>query len=49
VAEGLLQRGILIRHFSGSGTEEQALAGHIRITVGRPQDNEALVTALRCL
>ncbi|MGD8244374.1 MAG: histidinol-phosphate transaminase [Anaerolineae bacterium] len=49
VAEGLLQRGILIRHFSGSGTGNRALAGHIRVTVGRPQDNEALVTALRSL
>jgi histidinol-phosphate aminotransferase len=47
VANELLRRGILIRHFSAPQTEDHALERYIRISVGRPQDNEALVGALR--
>jgi histidinol-phosphate aminotransferase len=47
VADALLQRGILIRHFSGPQMEGRAAGGTIRISVGRPPENEALMAALR--
>jgi histidinol-phosphate aminotransferase len=46
VADALLRDGILIRHFPGPRMGGDAARGYIRITVGRPQDNEALVAAL---
>jgi histidinol-phosphate aminotransferase len=49
VADALLQRGILIRHFSGPQMPRAAERGYIRVTVGRPQENKALVAALRGL
>ena len=42
VVDALIRRGILIRKFS-----DPALAEYVRITVGRPEQNEALLTALR--
>ncbi|MFQ6100955.1 MAG: histidinol-phosphate transaminase [Anaerolineae bacterium] len=42
VADALIRRGILIRAFS-----DPALAEYVRITVGRPEQNEALLAALR--
>jgi histidinol-phosphate aminotransferase len=47
VANALLRRGILVRHFSGSEMGRQNGDGYIRVTVGRAQDNQALVAALR--
>jgi histidinol-phosphate aminotransferase len=47
VADALLARGILIRHFSGPEVSGGADRGYIRISVGRPQENEAVVAALR--
>jgi histidinol-phosphate aminotransferase len=47
VTDALLSRGILVRHFSSSEMEDQALREHVRITVGRPQDNQELVAALK--
>ncbi len=44
VKEALAQRGILIRYF-----DEPRLRDHIRISVGRPQDSKALLTALEAL
>ena len=44
VVDALAQRGILIRGFSNP-----AMSGYIRITVGRPEQNEALLTALQGL
>lgn len=41
VADALAQRGILIRRFSNP-----ALAGYVRITVGRPEQNDALLAVL---
>ena len=47
VAEGLKQRGILIRVLDGSAP---ALAGCLRISVGTPEENAALLAALEaCL
>ncbi len=42
VAETLAQEGILIRRFSAP-----SLAGYIRISVGRPEQNDALLETLR--
>ena len=42
VVDGLLDRGILIRDFS-----DPAMASYVRITVGRPEQNDALVEALK--
>ena len=42
LANALAQRGILIRKLS-----HPALAEYVRITVGRPEQNDALVAALR--
>ena len=44
VVEGLARRGILVRRFS-----DPRLAEYVRITVGRPEQNEALLEALRAL
>jgi histidinol-phosphate aminotransferase len=44
VAEGLARRGILVRGFS-----EPRLEGYVRISVGRPEQNDALLRALRKL
>jgi histidinol-phosphate aminotransferase len=41
VREGLAQRGILVRFF-----REPELGDHLRITVGRPEQNDALLAAL---
>ena len=45
VWEALGAQGILVRHFPGSA----ALKDCLRITVGTPAENEALVTALRAI
>ena len=42
VVERLLDRGILVRDFS-----DPAMASYVRITVGRPEQNDALLEALR--
>jgi histidinol-phosphate aminotransferase len=42
VLERLLDRGILIRDFS-----DPVMASYVRITVGRPEQNDALVAALK--
>jgi histidinol-phosphate aminotransferase len=47
VADALLQRGILIRQFSSPQMRGHSAGGYIRISVGRPQDNETLVAALK--
>jgi histidinol-phosphate aminotransferase len=47
VADALLQRGILIRQFSGPQMRGDSGGGYIRISVGRPQENETLVAALK--
>ncbi|RLC55879.1 MAG: histidinol-phosphate transaminase [Chloroflexota bacterium] len=44
VVDALARRGILIRRFS-----DPAMAGYVRISVGRPEQNEALLVALRAL
>jgi histidinol-phosphate aminotransferase len=44
VVERLLDRGILIRGFS-----DPAMANYLRITVGRPEQNDAVVAALQAL
>jgi histidinol-phosphate aminotransferase len=49
VTDALLRRGILIRRFSGSQIGDQPGGGYVRVSVGRPQDNEALMAALRAL
>jgi histidinol-phosphate aminotransferase len=41
IYEGLKQRGILVRYFDKSG-----LADKVRITIGTPADNDALLAAL---
>lgn len=41
VVEGLAERGILIRDFSSP-----AMAGYVRVSVGRPDQNDALIAAL---
>ena len=41
VVEGLAERGILIRDFSSP-----AMAGYVRVSVGRPEQNDALIEAL---
>jgi histidinol-phosphate aminotransferase len=47
VADALLQRGILVRQFSGPQMRGDSGGGYIRISVGRPQENETLVAALK--
>jgi histidinol-phosphate aminotransferase len=42
VVDALIRRGILIRKFS-----DPAMAEYVRISVGRPEQNEALLAALR--
>ena len=42
VVDGLAQRGILIRGFS-----DPAMAGYVRIGVGRPEQNDMLLAALQ--
>ena len=42
VADALVERGILIRTFSGP-----VMADYVRISVGRPEQNERLLAALR--
>lgn len=42
VVDALARRGILIRHFS-----DPVMAGYVRISVGRPEQNERLLAALR--
>jgi histidinol-phosphate aminotransferase len=44
VKNGLEQHGVLVRYFDKDG-----LRDCLRISVGRPQDTDALVAALRCL
>jgi histidinol-phosphate aminotransferase len=44
VVERLLDRGILVRSFS-----HPAMVGYVRITVGRPEQNDALLEALRTM
>jgi histidinol-phosphate/aromatic aminotransferase/cobyric acid decarboxylase-like protein len=41
VVEGLAERGILIRDFSSP-----AMAGYVRVSVGRPDQNDVLIAAL---
>jgi len=41
VVDGLAKRGILIRDFSSP-----AMAGYVRVSVGRPDQNDALIDAL---
>jgi histidinol-phosphate aminotransferase len=41
VYEGLLRKGVIVRHMKSWGLEE-----HIRVTVGRPQDNRVFLKAL---
>ena len=41
-AAGLEKRGILVRHYS-----DARLADHMRITVGRPEQTDLLLAALR--
>jgi histidinol-phosphate aminotransferase len=41
VVEGLAERGILIRDFSSP-----AMAGYVRVSVGRPDQNDALIEVL---
>lgn len=45
VFEGLLSRGILVRAFGDSGP----LRGHLRVTVGRPEENDQFIEALEGL
>jgi histidinol-phosphate aminotransferase len=47
VADALLQRGILIRQFSGRQMRGDSAGGYIRISVGRPQENITLLAALK--
>jgi histidinol-phosphate aminotransferase len=44
VAEALTERGILVRSFSDPRLHE-----YVRISIGRPEQNEELVQALRSL
>jgi histidinol-phosphate aminotransferase len=44
IFEGLLRRGVLIKKLDGSAL---ALSDCLRVTVGRPEENEALLSALR--
>ena len=44
IYEGLRERGVLVRHFNAG-----RLAAALRITVGSPQQNEALLAALAAL
>jgi len=44
VADGLAALGILVRSFS-----DPSLADAVRITVGRPKQNDALIAALQCM
>lgn len=44
IFEGLLHRGVLIKNLDGSAP---ALADCLRVTVGRPEENEAFLNALR--
>lgn len=41
IYEGLLKRGVIVRHMRSWGLEE-----HIRVTIGRPQDNRVFLKAL---
>jgi histidinol-phosphate aminotransferase len=41
---GLLERGVLVRSFHGVGGR---LASRVRITIGAPQENDAMLDALR--
>lgn len=43
VWEALLRRGVLVRDFSG----RPRLTGCLRVTVGRPEENDAFLTALK--
>ena len=47
VADALFRRGILVRHVSIGQVLTESTGGYIRISVGRRQDNLALVEALR--
>jgi histidinol-phosphate aminotransferase len=47
VADALLRRGILIRYFSSPHLDGHGGNGYVRITVGRPEDNDKLIEALR--
>ena len=42
VVDALAQQGILVRRFS-----DPAMAGYVRISVGRPEQTDALITALK--
>jgi len=42
VYKGLLDKGILVRHFEG----DPILKNHLRITIGRPEDNKYIVQSL---
>ena len=44
VVDGLLDEGILVRDFS-----DPAMAGYVRISVGKPEQNEALLEALEAI
>ncbi len=46
VWKGLVDRGVLVRNFDGPSGP---LSGCLRITVGRPQENDRLLSALRTL
>jgi histidinol-phosphate aminotransferase len=49
VADALLRRGILIRHFSAGQMGGHGDEGYIRVSVGRPQENDALLAGLRSM
>lgn len=44
LAAGLRKQGVIVRHFSQQGIEQ-----YLRITVGRPEDNQQLLTVLDSL
>ena len=45
LAAGLREHGVIVRHF-----KQQRIAQFLRISIGTPEQNQALVTALRqCL
>jgi histidinol-phosphate aminotransferase len=53
VADALAERGILVRAFPGAAGEQSdqgpSLAQALRITVGRPEQNDAVIAALRTI
>ena len=44
VQEALLERGVLVRSFHGSGGR---LANRLRVTIGAPDENDSFLSALQ--